>query len=67
MEASINPENETLPQWMEHTVQDINLDLKNPEDMDHLFLSRKPSQKATRYSRIMAFGNHFRVQDESTE
>lgn len=67
MEAGINAENETLPQWMERTVRDTNLDLRNPEDMDRLLLSRKPSQKATRYSRIMAFGNHFRVQDESTE
>ena len=31
--------------------------------MDSLLLCRKPSQKATRYTRMKAFGNHFRVDD----
>jgi len=34
--------------------------------MDHLLLSRKPSQKATQYAQITTFGNRFRVEDETT-
>ena len=36
------------------------------EDMDLFLLSKKPAQRATRYARIIAFGNHFRVEDDST-
>jgi hypothetical protein len=36
------------------------------DDMDRFLLSQKPSQRATRYARITAFGNHFRVEDETT-
>ena len=52
--------------WMEHTVRDADLDLRRPEHMDRLLLSRKPSQRATRYPRITAFGNHFRAEDDRT-
>jgi len=38
----------------------------NTEDVDRFLMSQKPSQRATRYTRIVAFGNHFRVEDKST-
>jgi hypothetical protein len=34
--------------------------------MDKLLLINKPSQIATRYTRMKAFGNHFRAADESS-
>lgn len=55
-----------LEEWIERIVRESDLDLKKPENMDRLLLSKKPSQKATRYARVTAFGNHFRVEDEST-
>lgn len=51
---------------MSNAVQELDLDMRNAEDRDRLQLSRKPSQRATRYSRIKAFGNHFRVDDSNT-
>lgn len=51
---------------MEHTVGESELDFRNPEDMDRFLLSKNPSQRATRYTRVTAFGNHFRVEDLST-
>ena len=47
-------------------VQVSDIDLRIPENMDVFLLSRRPSQRATRYGRIRAFGNHFRVEDDST-
>ena len=34
--------------------------------MDRILLCSRPSQKATRYTRMRAFGNHFRVQDSQS-
>jgi hypothetical protein len=35
-------------------------------DVDTLLLCTRPSQKATRYTKMKAYGNHFKVQDESS-
>ena len=51
---------------MANAVREVDLDMRNPDDWDRLLLSVKPSQKATRYSRIVAFGNHFRMEDSRT-
>lgn len=42
------------------------LDLRNPEHMDYFLLNKKPAQRATRYAQVIAFGNHFQVEDDST-
>ena len=34
--------------------------------MDRFLLSKKPAQKAMRYRHVVAFDNHFRVEDEQT-
>ena len=47
-------------------MRDADLDLRNQTDMDRFLLSKKPVQRATRYTRVTAFGKHFRVEDEST-
>jgi hypothetical protein len=41
-------------------------DVPNAVDVDSLLLCTKPSQKAMRYTKMKAFGNHFRVEDEAT-
>jgi hypothetical protein len=61
-DASILP----FEEWVRGAVQSTELDVNNAEDMDRLLLTTKPSQKATRYTRMKAFGNHFRVDDESS-
>ncbi len=49
-----------------NTVDESELNLRNPDDMDRFLLSKKPSQVATRYTRILAFGNRFRVDDDTS-
>ena len=41
--------------------------MTNPEDVDRLLLCTKPAQKATRYTRMTSFGNHYRVDDGDCE
>jgi len=43
-------------------VDEPDLNLRNPEDVDRLLLSKKPSQVATRYAWMMAFSNRFMVE-----
>ena len=52
--------------WIERRLHNVDVDLNNPTDMDRFLLSKKPAQRATRYCRVLAFGNHFRVEDEHT-
>ena len=61
-----DPTTPSLADWTENTVGESDLDLRNPEDMDRFLLSKNPSQRATRYTRVTAFGNHFQVEDDST-
>jgi hypothetical protein len=53
-------------EWVKGAVRSTEVDVNNSEDMDRLLLTTKPSQIATRYTRMKAFGNHFRVADESS-
>jgi hypothetical protein len=41
-------------------------DIPNAVDVDSLLLYTKPSQKAMRYTKMKAFRNHFRAEDEAT-
>jgi hypothetical protein len=54
----------------EDSVQEIleteYLDVNKAEDFDKLLLFMKPSQRAIRYCRMKAFGNHFRVEDAAS-
>jgi hypothetical protein len=38
----------------------------NLDDMDIFLLCTKPSQRAIRYGRMKAFGNHFRIENLAT-
>ena len=48
--------------WVNKTVHNHDYDPNNIDDMDRILLCR-PSQKTTQYTRMRAFGNHFRVED----
>ena len=49
--------------WVRKEVHNHPHDPNNSDDMDRILLCSRPSQKATRYTRMRAFGNHFRVED----
>ena len=52
--------------WVRKAVHNQPHDPNNIDDMDRILLCSRPSQKATRYTRMRAFGNHFRVQDSQS-
>jgi hypothetical protein len=54
-------------EWVKGAVRSSDLDVNNLEDMDRLLLTTKSSQKATRYTRMKAYGNYFRMHDDSAE
>jgi hypothetical protein len=56
----------TFEDWIKEAVGPHSIDVINPDDMDVLLMCMKPSQKATRYTHMKAFGNHFRVEDDTT-
>jgi hypothetical protein len=47
-------------------IRSYEADVPSSVDLDTLLLVTKPSQRATRYTKIKAFGNHFRVDDEAS-
>ena len=49
--------------WVRKEVHNHPHDPNNSDDMDRILLCSRPSQKVTRYTRMRAFGNHFRVED----
>jgi hypothetical protein len=59
----------TLPfqEWVKEAVRQMPLQTSNVEEMDLRLLCRRPSHRATRYTGMKAFGNHFRVQDRRTD
>ena len=48
---------------LEKAVQNQPHEPNNIDDIDRILLVSRPSQKTTRYTRMQAFGNHFRVED----
>jgi hypothetical protein len=54
-------------EWVKEGVRQMPLQTSNAEEMDLHLLCRRPSQRATRYTGMKAFGNHFRVQDRRTD
>lgn len=53
-------------EWVTMHSISAEIDVSNAEDVDRMLLCRRPSQRALRYARLKAFGNHNRVDDEST-
>jgi hypothetical protein len=61
-----DPSNPAFEDWIKRAVGPHSINVTNPNDTDVLLMCTKPSQKATRYTRMKAFGNHFRVEDDTT-
>ena len=65
MEA-VDPSIPAFEDWIKGALGPHNIDVTNPDDMDALLMCTKPSQKAIRYMRMKAFGNHFHVEDDTS-
>jgi hypothetical protein len=61
-----NPNTLPFEEWVRNLPETEDVDVNEPEDFDELLLCMKPSQRATRYRRMKAFGNHFRVEDDAS-
>lgn len=61
-------EDRSLPEfedWISGALRSFPVDDAANVDVDTLLLSMKPAQKAMRYTKMKAFGNHFRVMDDT--
>jgi hypothetical protein len=61
-----NPNTTPFEEWVRNLPEIEDVDVNEPKDFDKLLLCMKPSQRATRYRRMKAFGNHFRVEDDAS-
>ena len=52
--------------WVRKAVHTHPHDPNNGDDMDRILVCSRPSQKATRYTRMRAFGYHFQVEDSQS-
>ena len=50
--------------WIRQRIHSDNLDLTDPDQHDTLLLSNTPSLSCKRYSRMKAYGNHWRTDDD---
>jgi hypothetical protein len=64
--VALNSNTLPLEEWIKEKVSRRPLNTSSMEEMDLWLLSRKPSQWATRYLRMKAYGNHFRIDDPTT-
>ena len=65
-EMTENPNIDTFDVWVRKTVQNQPHEPNDIDSIDKILLVSRPSQKATRYTRMRAFGNHFRVEDSQS-
>ena len=65
-EHDANPNITPFDVWVRKAVHNHPHDPNNRDDMDMILLCSRPFQKGTRYTRMRAFGNHFRVQDSQS-
>jgi hypothetical protein len=62
----VDPSIPTFEDWIRGALGPHNIDVSNPNDVDRLLMCTKPSPKATRFTCMKAFGNHFCVEDETS-
>ena len=65
-EKGTNPDIPHFEKWIKDVVHRQPVDPNNTDDMDRVLLCSRPSQIATRYTRMKAYGNHFRVEDRQS-
>ena len=63
-EKGANPDIPIFEKWIKDAVHRHPVDPNNADDMDRVLLFSRPSQLVTRYTRMKAYGNHFRVDDQ---
>ena len=52
--------------WIQNVVWNSFLDVIDADARDRLLLATKTSQKAMRYTKMLSYGSHFRVDDGDT-
>jgi hypothetical protein len=62
LEQTSNLDTPPFVEWVKGAVHAQHMDLGNLEDLDVVSLCNKPSQVATHYTRMKAYGNHFRME-----
>ena len=65
-QVALNSNALPLEERIKEEVSHRPLNTSSTEEMDLRLLSRKPSQWATRYLRMKAYRNHFKVDDPTT-
>ena len=65
-EHEANPNIATFDVWVRSAVYNHPHDPNNIDDIDRILLCSRPSQKTTWYTRMRAFGNHFRMEDSQS-
>jgi hypothetical protein len=61
-----NPNICTFENWIKDSVHNQPMDPKNADDIDKVMMCSRPSQLATQYTRMKAYENHFRVEDQQS-
>jgi hypothetical protein len=62
----VDPATPNFEHWVGTAVRNHVDEAPTTVDVDTLLLCTRPSQKAMRYTKMKAYGNHFRVHDESS-
>jgi hypothetical protein len=57
------PNTFTFKNWIKDVVRNHHVDPNDEDDMDKIMMCSRLSRLATRYTRMKAYGNHFRVED----
>ena len=65
-QVALNSNMLLLEEWIKEEVSRQPLNTSSTEEMDLRLLSQKPFKQATRYLRMMAYGNHFKIDDPTT-
>jgi len=63
-EKDKNPNISTFENWIRDAVHNYPIDLNNEDNIDRVLMCSRPSQLATQYTRMKAYGNHFRIEDQ---
>jgi hypothetical protein len=66
VEREANPNISAFENWIKDVVRNHPVDPNDEDDIDRVLMCSRPSQLATRYTRMKAYGNHFRVEDQQS-
>jgi hypothetical protein len=64
VEHEANPNISAFENWIKDVVRNHHVDPNDENDIDRVLMCSRPSQLATRYTRMKAYGNHFRMEDQ---